>query len=186
MENCNYFFENSKTYLNNNLTISRSINQNKTWNCFHWKPNILYDFVTYGSLLLPGPFNDTANIMTLLLQLFRRQIILNPKVTKQFHQYKLPRLKDKKTKYLLLSYFLCSPCGDTISKNLTTEKHETNTNIWLQLGGECSYIISISVKITLIYLICYLHYFFAWWRKNEWALIFILNYLTCMNKCKSV
>ena len=50
-----YFLENPKTYLKNNLIISRSINQNKIRNCFHWKPNILNDFVTYGSLLLPRP-----------------------------------------------------------------------------------------------------------------------------------
>ena len=46
------FSGNPKAYLKNYMIIYRSLNQNKTWNCFYWKPNILYDFVTYCSLLL--------------------------------------------------------------------------------------------------------------------------------------
>ena len=46
--------ETPKTYLKNNLTISRSINLNKTWYCFHWKPNIFHVFVTYERFVAPS------------------------------------------------------------------------------------------------------------------------------------
>ena len=45
------------------MTITRSINFNQTWNCFHWNPNIFYVFITYGSLLLPRPFNSGLNLL---------------------------------------------------------------------------------------------------------------------------
>ena len=49
----------SRYVFKNILMTSRSINQNKTVHyCFHWKPNILFYFVTYGALLLPSPFNN--------------------------------------------------------------------------------------------------------------------------------
>ena len=51
-----FFLRNQKTYVKKNLMTSRSITLNKTWNWFHWKPNICNAFVTCGSLLLPSPF----------------------------------------------------------------------------------------------------------------------------------